>query len=183
MIGTGTERERLYYLDQAKEGTCNSVHTHNPNLWHQRLGHPLSKISTSFSFSLNKFCNTDKCSICPLAKQTRLFFPLSSISSESRFDLIHVNIWVWGVYHEPTFSGAKYSLTIVDDYTRSIWVYLMKHKSETLTLLISFIHMVDNQFRTKVKIVDSDNGLEFKLGDFYAIKGIIHQSSCINIPQ
>lgn len=45
------------------------------------------------------------------------------------------------------------------------------------------IHMVENQFDTKVKIVRSDNGPEFKLEHFYATKGIFHQSSRVNTPQ
>ncbi|KAM1650348.1 hypothetical protein ACFXTN_003066 [Malus domestica] len=43
--------------------------------------------------------------------------------------------------------------------------------------------MVETQFNAKVKIVRSDNGPEFKLASFYASKGIIHQSSCVNTPQ
>jgi hypothetical protein len=50
----------------------------------------------------------------------------------------------------------------------------MKHKSDTKDLLVNFINMVENQFDFKVKIIRSDNGLEFKLESFYANKGIIH---------
>ncbi|KAM2148308.1 hypothetical protein ACFX1Q_004939 [Malus domestica] len=80
MIGTGTERDGLYYLDPSKKGTCNNIQTVSPKLWHQRLGHPSHKV-------------------------------------------------------------------------------------------------------TSVQIIRSDNGLEFKLEQFYALKGIIHQSSCVNTPQ
>jgi len=59
----------------------------------------------------------------------------------------------------------------------------MKHKSDTKDLLVNFINMVENQFDFKVNIIRSDNGLEFKLESFYANKGIIHQTSCINTPQ
>ena len=59
----------------------------------------------------------------------------------------------------------------------------MKHKSDTKDLLVKFIHMVETQFNTKVKIIRSDNGPEFKLENFYVLKGIMHQSSCVNTPQ
>ncbi|CAL8999718.1 unnamed protein product [Prunus brigantina] len=117
---------------------------------------------------------------CPLAKQTRSTFPLSSISSKVCLDLIHVDIW--GGY-KIAFFGAKYFLTIVDDFTRSTWVYLMKHKYDIMDLIVKFIHMVETQINSKVKIVRSDNGPEFKLDNFYALKGIVHQSSCVNRPQ
>ena len=63
------------------------------------------------------------------------------------------------------------------------WVCLMKHKSDTHDLLVQFIHMVENQFNTKVKVVRSDNGPEFKLDTFYKLNRIIHQTSCVNTPQ
>lgn len=129
MNGTGSEREGLYYLDQPRKETCNSVQTLASSLWHQRLGHPSNKVFQLFPFVKNKSCNTDKCLICPLAKQTRSPFPLSFISSKVCFDLIHVDIW--GGYKIASLSGAKYFLTIVDDFTRSTWVNLMKHKSDT----------------------------------------------------
>lgn len=59
----------------------------------------------------------------------------------------------------------------------------MKHKFDTRELLVQFIHMVENQFNAKFKIVRSDNGLEFKLGSFCALKGILHQSSCVKTSQ
>lgn len=108
-------------------------------------------------------------------------FSLRTISSVSSFNLIHVDIW--GGYHEPSLTGAKYFLTIIDDHTRSTWVYLMKHKSETQNLLINFIYLVETQFDKKVKVVRSDNGPEFKLEHFYSSKGIVHQTSCVNTPQ
>ena len=37
----------------------------------------------------------------------------------------------------PTIAGHKYFLTIFNDCTRSTWVYLMKFKSETRSLLQS----------------------------------------------
>ena len=96
------------------------------------------------------------------------------------FDVIHVDIW--GGYNVLSILGAKYSLTIVDDHTRCTWIYLMKQKSDTRDLLVNFINMAENQFNSKVKMIHSDNGVEFKLESFYAHKCIIHQTSCINTP-
>ena len=90
MIRTEIEREGLYFLDQAKKGTCNHAQTLHLNLWHQRLRHPSAKVSQLFP-KVNS-CSHDKCLICLLAKQTRLPFSSSSITSTSPFDLIHVDI-------------------------------------------------------------------------------------------
>ena len=126
-------------------------------------------------------CSPEPCLVCPLAKQTQMPFSQSTISTTHSFELLHVDIW--GSHRVPSITGAHYFLTIVDDCTRCTWVYLMCHKSETRSLLQSFIHLVENQFSTKVKILCSDNGPEFDIRSFYSDKGIVHQTSCIATPQ
>jgi hypothetical protein len=123
----------------------------------------------------------DPCFICPLAKQTRLSFPSTSISSVQPFELLHIDIW--GDYQVPSTSVARYFLTIVDDYTRCTWVYLMNHKSDTLSILQSFIQLIEKQFSATVKHIRSDNGFEFNTPSYYSSKGIIHQTSCVFTPQ
>jgi len=86
-------------------------------------------------FGLNKDSCTLPCDICPSAKQHRLPFHSSSISSTKPFDMIHVN--TWGPYPTKTCNGQRYFLTLVDDYTRSIWTHLMVTKDEALHLIKS----------------------------------------------
>lgn len=82
-------------------------------------------------------CNKDSSSICPIAKQKRLLFPISTHTALCAFDLIYTDIW--GLYSVPSLSGSKYFLTIVDDYSRCSWVYLMKHKSKKPSLILSLL--------------------------------------------
>lgn len=41
-------------------------------------------------------------------------FPISSIKTHKRFDLIHCD--VWGLYKTPSLSGAHYFLSIAGDF-------------------------------------------------------------------
>ena len=147
-IGMGTEKAGLYYLTISKKAECFSISNTtptNPHLWHQRLGHLSNNSLRELSLSINiPFCSISDCSICPLAKQTRNPFPLSSIKTKAPFELIHVDIW--GSYHIPALNGARYFLTIVDDYSRCTWVYLLNTKSDTHTFLTTFINLVETQF-------------------------------------
>jgi transposase InsO family protein len=60
----------------------------------------------------------------------------------------------------------------------------MKFKSETQRLLKSFITFVHTQFNYQVKIIRSDNGLEFIfLKPFLSTYGILLQNSCPYTPQ
>jgi hypothetical protein len=43
--------------------------------------------------------------------------------------------------------------------------------------------MLETQYNCNVKTVRTDNGPEFALHDFYASKGIQHQTSCVETPQ
>jgi hypothetical protein len=182
MIGLGTERDGLYYFTNTRPARC-QVAKSTSQLWHRRLGHLSNKVLSFLSNNVSKICNSDleECLVCPLAKQTRIPFPTSQISSTGPFALLHVDIW--GGYHTTSINGARYFLTIVDDYTGCTWVDLMQHKSEARSLLQSFINLIKNQFSTTIKIIRSDNGPEFIIPSFYSDKGIIHQTSCISTPR
>ena len=121
-------------------------------------------------------------SICPLTKQTTLSFPRSSITTHSAFDMLHCD--VWGPHKIPTHSGLSFFLTIVDDFTRCTWIFLMQHKSEVHHLLMNFVEFVQTQFHTTIKIVRSDNRIEFlSLQPFFTFCGIEFQRTCVYTPQ
>ena len=94
-----------------------------------------------------------------MAKQSRLKFPLSCISTVRCFELIHFDIW--GPYTKNHSSGAKFFLTVVDDFSRSTWVFLMQHKIEVNTIIPYFFKFVEKQFHTQIQKIQSDNGREF----------------------
>lgn len=105
MIGLGKQRDGLYHLVALanKKSTNNSPSNNQPtcnlttkstDLWHSRLGH----LSPSrLRFIAKKFLNisiqsNNACIVCSLAKQSRLPFNPSSISSVKAFDIIHCDI-------------------------------------------------------------------------------------------
>ena len=74
---------------------CNLADTHSSaTLWHSRLGHP-SYSCMKHMDSIPKCIehNNNVCTVCPLAKQHRSPFPMSSIVSSSIFELLYVDIW------------------------------------------------------------------------------------------
>ncbi|GKA60577.1 ribonuclease H-like domain-containing protein [Tanacetum coccineum] len=62
------------------------------------------------------------------AKQTRELFPLSEHKSSVLGELVHLDLW--GPYMVVSKEGHRYFLTIVDDFTRAVWVYLLMSKEE-----------------------------------------------------
>jgi hypothetical protein len=141
-----------------------------------------SRIKLLSQYDPNISVNTNNCcTVCPLAKQHPLPFPVNDSTSNKIFDLVHCDIW--GPFSTDSLNGVKYFLTIVDDFSRFTWVHLMVSKSQTRYLLVSFINLVADQFNTMVKILRSENGIEFQMPEFYQSKGIVHQLSYVETPQ
>lgn len=139
MIGSAKHFEGLYILTADKNppapsGIANLTTTSNDSaftLWHHRLGH----LSHSTFSQLHKTvsdisCNSHflTCDTCHFAKQKCLSFPVSKSSCNKIFELIHVDIW--GPYSISSIQGHRYFLTIVDDFSRFTWLFLMPSKSD-----------------------------------------------------
>lgn len=142
----------LYYFTMPKINLAvHSVAT-TTTLWHRRLSHPSSCPLQVLFPTIYGLCSSisDTYDVCPLAKQTRLSFHSSSKYTTAPFQLIHCDIW--GGYHAVSICGARYFLTIVDDFTQCTWVYLMNHKSETCPFLENFFAMVKTQYQAQIKI-------------------------------
>lgn len=165
----------------------------SPNLnkmevvWHNRLGHiPFVRMKGISSLPC-KFSSKQPftCTICPMARQSRLPFPDSSIKSTYPFQLIHID--TWGPYKSPTYNGCRYFLTIVDDYTRATWTHLMGSKNNYFPLIKAFIAMVKTQFNATIQSIRSENALELgsctSASQFFLDLGILHQTSCPHTPQ
>lgn len=96
--------------------------------------------------------------ICPQARQHKLPFPDSKSHTTTLFELVHVD--TWGPYHTSTHEGHKFFLTIVEDFSRATWTFLLTTKKDATFALKNFIRMIETQFLIKIKQVRSDNALE-----------------------
>ena len=184
-IGAGELRNGVYQMKFDKKAVANhGTSNGDAILWHMRMGHP-SYHRLKLVSGLCLPSNLDYiCDACHQAKQSRLPFPISMNKSTRPFALIHVDIWER--YTTPSLNDAHYFLTIVDDFFRGTWVYLMKHKSEAYTYLTTFCSMVNTQFEYSVQVVKSDNGTEFTsnaMKDYFYKHGILLQTSCTGTPQ
>lgn len=91
------------------------------------------------------------CDSCPLAKLSRLPFPISQSSIENPFELVHFDIW--SPYRTLTCNGCKYFLTGLDDYSRGLWTILLPIKQHTSKALQDFHCYVQTQFNRCIKSI------------------------------
>ena len=83
-------------------------------------------------------------------------------------------------------SGYLYFITFTDDYSRYVYVYRMRHKSESFEKFKEFRQEVQNQLRKSIKILRSDRRGEYlssEFGEYLKECGIVSQLAPPHTPQ
>lgn len=99
-------------------------------------------------------------------------------------ELLHIDHC--GLFAVKILHHKTYILVIIDDYTRFIWVFFIRLKSETTCELINFIKGIGVLVKLPVRRIRSDNGSEFTnstIEKFLTNKGIEHNFSAPYTPQ
>jgi transposase InsO family protein len=71
-----------------------------------------------------------------------------------------------GPSRKVSHGGAHYMLTIIDDYSHRVWPYFLKHKSDAFEFFKAWKVLVEKQTEGKLKVLRTDNGMEFCSTDF-----------------
>uniref|UniRef100_A0A2N9GRJ3 Integrase catalytic domain-containing protein n=1 Tax=Fagus sylvatica TaxID=28930 RepID=A0A2N9GRJ3_FAGSY len=188
LLGTGRKTGRLFELCNLQipshmvSSSVAATTTLSPDLWHSRLGHAsLSRLQLLASqghlgsVNFNKF----DCMSCQFGKQTKLPFNNSDSFSSAPFDLVHSD--VWGPAPFTTEGGSRYFVIFVDDYSRFTWIYLLKHRSDLVSIFQTFHKMIQTQFSRTIKVFRSDNAQEYHDKSFLSIldsNGTLPHYSC-----
>ena len=128
---------------------------------------PFNKLHLSNSVFDNKIGSEVICQDFHKARQTRKPFPVSLSKAEKCFELLHVD--TWGPYKNKTHDAFSYFLTIVDDFSRNTWTFLMKNKTDVVSLLSDLLVFIKTQYSSLVLWVRSDNAKELCEGDILLV--------------
>lgn len=181
LIATAHVENDLYRLD-CKAVEVGKVMTAmgSYDLWHRRLGHICSKSLRNVknsSIDVNYVgVNDDKCIVCAKGKQTRTVSKESGERAKNLLELVHSD--VLGPISTSSFSGARYLLVLIDDYSRKVFAIPIVRKSDVFEKFKNFKSLVDNQCGRKIQILRTDNGTEYcneQFSSFVQKCGIIHQ--------
>ena len=196
LIASGYREGSLYYLDQGGpiHQACSSSHQNSQKemIWHRRFGHlgakgmqELAKNQMVSGLDFDWRQESGFCESCVKGKSHRLPFKHSHRKrSDHPLELIHSD--VCGKIGTRSLSGGEYFVTFVDDHTRHVWVYILKHKSEVLQRFQEWKALVEKSSGRQVKILRSDNGGEYTSREFtsYLTKeGIKHELTTPHTPQ
>eukprot|EP00253_Pinus_taeda_P031251 PITA_31251 len=158
-------------------------------IWHRKIGHmyhralsTLWEITTGVpDFNSN---HLDVCKGCAMGKFVRSLFPNSDSRATMILDLIHID--VSGQMSHVSLSGYEYYVLFIDDHSRKTWIYFLKTKSEVVKRFQEFKALVETETGRKIKVLKSNNGGEYTLGefvDFFAEAGIRREFTIPYNPQ
>ncbi|KAG8481838.1 hypothetical protein CXB51_027155 [Gossypium anomalum] len=86
----------------------------------------------------------------------------------------------------PSRGGANYMLTFIDDFSRKVWAFFLKQKSDVFSAFKSWKIMIEKQTGKQIKYLRTDNGLEFYSDEFNRLcksEGIMRHLTVRHTPQ
>ncbi|CAD6239766.1 unnamed protein product [Miscanthus lutarioriparius] len=87
------------------------------------------------------------CEHCVFGKHKRVKFNASVHITKGTLDYVHADLW--GPSRKPSYGGARYMLTIIDDYSRKVWPYFLKNKDDTFAAFKEWKVMIERQTEKK----------------------------------
>ncbi|KAG8482610.1 hypothetical protein CXB51_024194 [Gossypium anomalum] len=101
-------------------------------LWHMHLGHMnengMVELSKRVLLDGQGICKLNFCEHCVFGKQKRVQFTRGIHNTKGTLEYIHSDLW--GPSKVPSRGGANYMLTFIDDFSRKIWAFFLKQKSD-----------------------------------------------------
>ncbi|CAJ2665756.1 unnamed protein product [Trifolium pratense] len=172
------------YLLPTTSPSAHTVQVESSASWHHKLGHPSTSIfkfiQHHFSLGSNKFPQSD-CNSCQINKSHKLPFHESTLTSTYPLEIIFSDVWTSPVL---STDGLRYYCLFVDHYTRYIWLYPMKLKSDVQSIFPKFKTLVENFYQHKIKVLYTDNGGEYiGLRPFLSTHGISHHTTPPHTPE
>ncbi|GJR64413.1 retrovirus-related pol polyprotein from transposon TNT 1-94 [Tanacetum coccineum] len=195
VIGKGIRKKGLYVMklqNKPKDKICLTTIDENSTLWHRRLGHANMRLIQSLA-SKDLVRNLPKlkfdkhfCDACKIGKQAHASHKAKNVVSTSRcLELLHMDLFGPSVVQ--SYGGNRYTLVIVDDYSRYTWTRFLKNKTEAFDHFEIFSKRIQNQLGCTIVSIRTDHGREFdnevQFGEFCNANGITHNFSAPHTPQ
>ena len=195
VVATGRREDELFKLEQREQNGTGKALACPPNesldIWHRRMGHlsvaALKKLASGLVSGIILNANhISDCSVCAKSKQCRLPFGKQGSRAKALLEVVHSDIC--GPMEVPSIGGSRYYIAFVDDRSRRMFVYFLRTKSEdeVLKAFQTFHVLAERQTGQKIKIIRTDNGLEYtnkKFQSYLEKFGIRHQRTNDYTPQ
>ena len=178
--------------DKPEDRICLATLDENSTLWHRRLGHAnMQQLQSLVSKELVRnlpslrydqhFCDDFK-----IGKQTHASHKAKNMVSTTRcLELLHMDFF--GPSAVRSYGGNRYTLVIVDDYSRYTWTRFLSDKTEAFEKFEKFSKMIQNKLGCSIVSIRKDQGKEFdnevQFRKYCDLNGISHNFSAPRTPQ
>ena len=126
-------------------------------IWYRRLGHFYNEDLKNY-LKLHNIIES-YCDDCKVSKMRRNPHNNQTPKSSIILEVIHSDI-IGPI--SKSYTGKRFILTIIDEFSRKSWLFLLKGKSETIEYIINALKYLNNlSDNNKIKIFKSDNGREY----------------------
>lgn len=171
VIAKCREKNGTYKLRVTKENCYLAKRESSANEWHSKLGHlcykHMCKLRSGGAQGVN-FTDDNgsikNCETCAKAKLARAPFKNATTETKQILELIHTD--VNGPMEVESIGGSRFVVTFIDDFTRKVFIYLIRHKSDVFERFLEFKNFIELQTESKIKRVRSDNGTEYTCNRF-----------------
>ncbi|KAH9806493.1 hypothetical protein KPL71_002780 [Citrus sinensis] len=185
IVMKGVKEKGLYVLQgssvSVQEGISAVSKEDRTKLWHLRLGHisikGLLELSKQGLLGGDRIQQLEFCENCIFGKSHRSKFHKGEHMSKQVLDYAHTDLW--GPAQVPSLSGGRYFMSLIDDYSRNVWIYILKTKDQALEWIYIlktkdqalekfkvWKSLVENQSGFKLKCLRINNDLEFCSKEF-----------------
>jgi hypothetical protein len=163
LITKGKNNGRMFTLDVNMPKVNSMLFTHGKGardigIWHKRIGHVnLQHLKLmekqNLVGGLPKFGTEEVMSkvyeTWQLGKQARHPFPAQTTHVSSKpLEMIHLDVLSTKT---KSIRGCMYYMNFIDDHTKKVWVYFMKHKGEMFQHFLNFKTMLEKEKGVNIK--------------------------------
>ncbi|GJU07482.1 retrovirus-related pol polyprotein from transposon TNT 1-94 [Tanacetum coccineum] len=126
------------------------------------------------------------CDACKVGKQAHASHKAKNLVSTTRcLELLHMDLF--GPSAIRSYRGNRYTLVIVDGYSRYTWTRFLKDKTEAFDQFEIFSRKIQNQLGCTTVSIRTGHGREFnnevQFGEFCNANGITHNFSAPRTPK
>lgn len=197
IVAVGDRYEDLYKMrfricneetpENRQEQRANVVESDSLRVWHERLAHQnvtqVRRVLKGWNIHTKAEEHWD-CDGCAKGKMSRKPFPSSQTKAKAPGELMHADLC--GPMESPSVGNSRYFLLFKDDFSHYKFVFFLNQKSEVKTVFEELLKRLDTQLNRKIKVLRTDNGLEFVNKDMRTIMqrhGIKHETSAAYTPE
>jgi transposase InsO family protein len=188
----GKKQHKLFLVQIPVKNQTWGLGVCSMSTWHRRLGHlgydGLQRlVQEKLVQGVPRLVDdrTSKvCEACMKGRQSRQKFVPSESVAVQLLGIIHADIM--GPFEVASRGGARFALTVIDDYSKYSEVCCLAGKAGVFEHLKEIMVRWERQTGYSVKVLRTDNGLEFCNQDvdgFLRGRGIEHQRSVRYTPQ